>query len=727
MALFEVELASQWLRQQLQKQVSVHFKLLSICRFFSLFISREDQSKYISYYLQFKEDIFSLIKNFQFQYCSPEEVEDLKNIVDKIFSVSPPIDLNEKGKIVYTLDNAKAEILQLLNENYPAEKKETGSDTYSINQVLIESDPNAKLYAGIIEKLTINTFKNERHDVQDKISFDNNYEDKGNVLQNELENIVSAAKTDAEEEIKTADSYKFNFSYEKKDFLYTGTSQGLGAAVLTFNSILCIEMFKNYYKFRNDVVFGSAIDTNGFLIPLEDEALKLKLKTVFYSEYKKFILPEQNIFEARKLLEELNKKYPDRKLELIPLKHYLSLFKNLDIVDVCRIKLKDKLKVNYNRYHVAANLILSSSIIIVLGILFVHELLPALDRNPVSTELKDNRFAALNKFGKIIWKSEVLSQEDLNIFNSASTRAKRILLSDIDGNGINEILLLIKKENEKRSRRTIFCFNPDNSIKWKTVIPDKDSLYGSDYCSNDINADMIYILNKNKSIVVDFRVCSLYPTFIDKLNLKGEIISEFYNPGTIAQFISDTNSEGNEELIAGGINNDLDKSGAVMVFDPNYITGCAPGYRYPHNYSIGLMKYYLLFPKTDVGRFTNHGSSEVQQIEIHADKIVVYILELDSFQDLENRNQIQRYGTIYTLDRSFNVLHVETSSEFDAKYQQLVNEGKLKPVKDWKKYKEKLVSQVRWWDGDKFVNHPVMNKYYLEAKANLPYKDAIRK
>ncbi len=717
MALFEVELASQWLRHQLQKNISVHFKFLSVCRFFSLFVDNEDQSKYISYYIQFKDDIVSLIKDFQFNYCTPEEIDELKNIVDKVYTVFPTADIHEKEKIHSALDSAKGKILRFLNEE-PLRQSENGcSENYSINQVLIENDPNSKLNAGIIEKLRITTSKNELPGYKDKISFENNFEDRDNSIAGMMEKVVALSRKEAEEKIKNIGCYNFNFYFEQREFIYTGTSMGLGVAVLTFNSILRAQLYKLYYKFRNDVVLGCAIDTNGFLVPLEDDVLKLKLKTVFYSSYKKFVIPEQNIIEARKYLEELNSKYSNRKLELIPIKHYMNLFKNLDIVEICKLKLKEKLKAHYNQYHVITNSALTLLILVVLIILEIKVIIPEMDRNPVYTEMKNNRFVALNKFGKNVWMSDVLSRQDMDTFNNSSIIAKRFILTDIDNDGRNDILLLINKGNDVMAKRTVYCFNADGSTKWKTVFPDKDSLYGNDYCSNDITTSFMYLLdnNKKKNIFVVYRVCVLYPTYIAKLNSQGKINSEFYNSGAIDQIVGcNFIDSSKEELICGGINNDLNKSGVLIVFDPDYVAGCSPGYRYPKNYSKGLMKYYLLFPKTDVGKFSNVGINEVDLIEIHGDRIVAYVSEMDTFIDKDNQVQRQRYVTIYTLDKLFNVLHVETSSEFDARYQQLVYEGKLKPVKNWKKYKEKLASQVRWWDGDKFVNHPVMNKYYLE-------------
>ena len=341
MSLFEVELVSQWLRQQFQKPVSHHFKILSIFRFFSLFQDIEDKSKYISYYLQFKDDILSLILKDQFEYCTLEEIDALKSIVDYIISFSPSINQHEKEKLFDMLESARKRILSILNDEPAINVEVNSDDAFSINQVLIENDCNSKINSGIIEKLSIDIHKNGMPEIPDSITFENNYDDNETDLPVHLKKIMLLAKNEAEKISNQNKTYKLTLSFAKKDSLYSGTSMGLGAAALVYNSILRDHLHNIYYRFRNNVVVGSAIDEQGNLIALEAEPLKLKLKTVFYSSYKKFVIPEENIIDARKFLKELKDKYPNRKLELIPIRHYLALFKNLDIVEVCKLKLKE--------------------------------------------------------------------------------------------------------------------------------------------------------------------------------------------------------------------------------------------------------------------------------------------------------------------------------------------------------------------------------------------------
>ncbi len=713
MALFEVELVSQWLRQQLQKPVSHHFKILSIFRFFSLFQDIEDKSKYISYYLQFKDDILSLILKDQFEYCTLEEIDALKSIADYIISFSPSINQHEKEKLIDTLESARKRILSILNDE-PAVNVEANSvDAFSINQVLIENDCNAKINSGIIEKLSIDIHKNEIQEIPDSITFENNYDDNGTDLPVHLKKIMLLAKNEAEKISNQNKTYKFTLSFAKKDSLYSGTSMGLGAAALVYNSILRDHLHKIYYRFRNNVVVGSAIDEQGNLIALEAEPLKLKLKTVFYSSYKKFVIPEENIIEARKFLKELKDKYPNRKLELIPVKHYLTLFKNLDIVEVCRLKLREKVKAHYNQYHIIANSFLSLIILVILSILIINVLIPSLDHNPVYAKYERGRYIAYNKYDKQVWESSELTNDELPV----EVPLQRIVITDLENDNQNEILLLRRDRTNPIFQKTLFCYNSDNSLKWKTVIVPKDSLFGADICYDQIDLRNIMIVeNKStnkKEIIIDYVLCDLYPWFLIKLDNAGKEISSLYNSGhSIFDRVMDIDNDGKEDVVIGGQNNDFNHSGFLMVLDPKFIEGNAPGYRFPRGFGKGLMKYYILFPKIFLNKFSDQQSSFIQRVNKFKDKFTT-----DLNETIGNSGDNSWYRTVFNFDFHFNFLHLQTSTEFDAFYKSFIDKGKIQPIKDWKVYEDSLRKEIKFWDGDKFVNHPVMNKYYLLAKA----------
>ena len=714
MSLFDVEIKSHWLKEQISKPHSTRLKLLYLSNFLSELIRSGTHSKYISYFNEFVPELVKLILRNEFRYFSPYEIESLLFIVKSL----EPLNFSKENseRCLGVLQNARNEILSLLSGIVKPEAK---AHKNSINVVLIEANSDEKGNVGTVQTLTLRSSKRGKEFIEDKIEFENLCENDQEKMFSYIANIISFSKEQTKKVISKTNEYNLTFSFGNKDCSYTGSSFGLALLALAYNSIHVNELHRIYFKFFDDVVITGAIDEKGDLLKLDSSTLKVKIETVFFSCFSRFVIPEDNIVEAKEILVELQKKYPQRRVELIPCANFKSAFQNLAVVEVNKLKIKEKLKANYRQYHLFANIVLTIIVLCTIILIIAGYLIPLLDGHPVYIGLKGGRYVAYNKYEKSVWESRMLSDQDIDIYNNVE-RNKRIILSDLDNDEYNDILLLLSDEKNKILNKTLFCYNYDGNLKWKTVIPQHDSLYGNVYCCNDILILSMSLINSGnkKEIIINYRISLMFPNFTAKINSKGKIISEFYNPGTINRIVNyDLDCDGKEELFCSGINNDYDRSGVLILFDSEYLRGCAPSYRFPRNMSKGLMKYYLLFPKTDVGKFTNYGSSFARIVEISGERIIVIIRELDGYTDIKNIRHFQEYTTLYTLDKWLNVLHVETSTEFDTKYQMLVKEGKLKPITDWKKFETKLISNVRWWDGDKFVNYPTMNKYYLQAKA----------
>ncbi len=359
-------------------------------------------------------------------------------------------------------------------------------------------------------------------------------------------------------------------------------------------------------------------------------------------------------------------------------------------------------------------------VLIILATLAVNVIIPGLDHNPVYVRFQNNRYVAFNKYGKDVWKSELLNTDEI----PTTSNRQRIVLADLDNDGKNEILLIRLDNKNSLMNKCIFCYYPDNTLKWKTVITPKDSLYGKDICYDGVYLRNIIVIEnkhtKQKEIIVDYVICDLFPYFVTKLDNNGKEISTFYNPGN-TDFVNmvDINGEGREELIIGGVNNDFNKSGCLIVLDPEFIEGKAPGYRFPRGFNNGLMKYYILFPKTLLTRFSAKQCSGIHSVLKYNNRITADLYETADFV-----NENSEYRTIFNFDQKFNFLHLQTSLEFDARYKELIEQGKIQPIQDWIAYEDSLRKEIKFWDGDKFVNYPTINKYYLQAKAQLSAKTA---
>lgn len=716
MTIYEIEVKSQWLRHQLEKPISVRLKLLSILNFFSSFAGESNQARFISYYLQFKNDLLSLIKTNQLEYFTPSELDALSNLLKKLIEVIRSVDGTMSANLFGILDTARKRIIQILDDEADEDEATKGAQSFSLNQVLIEMDDETKLATGIVERLSVDVMKNELPETQDTISFGNRFEGMGAETHDALSRAVSLAVKGAARTVKRRSSYRFDFSFEKKDYVYSGISMGLSVAALTCNSILRLSLHKEYCKFRNDVVMASAVDEYGDLVPLDPPSLRIKLETVFFSPYKKMIIPEGNILEARLELEKLNGEYPKRRLELIPIRNYLSLFRNLDVVEVCRLSRREKLRAHYGRYHTIVNSALSLFLLAALSVLALRVVIPNLDHNPIYTGIKDDRFVAYNKYGKAAWESELLNQGEI----ADAYLSERIAIADINDDKQNDIIYLRRDNSNPTLSKTVFCRGADNALRWKTEISPIDSVYGKDFCYDGTDLRSVRVTQSETTgkieIIVAYMVCELYPFFVTVLDGKGKEVSTFYNPGHMGfTALMDVDNDGHVEYLIAGENNDYGHCGYLAVFDPDFISGLAPCNRFPRGLGMGLMKYYALFPKGYLNRFSNVQSSYVNHVKKTIGKVDVDLRE--TVRTDENDPTEKPCGLVYTFDSQFNLLHVETSTEFDNCYRELLGQGKIRPIEDWKAYENMLRSQMKWWDGDKFVNHPVINKCYLLAKA----------
>jgi hypothetical protein len=72
------------------------------------------------------------------------------------------------------------------------------------------------------------------------------------------------------------------------------------------------------------------------------------------------------------------------------------------------------------------------------------------------------------------------------------------------------------------------------------------------------------------------------------------------------------------------------------------------------------------------------------------------------------------YDLIYYFNRTMKCIVVQASDSFMKLHQRLEAEGKTKTIAD-AHYFEQLRQGVLYWDGEKFVHEPTMNKRYVEA------------
>ena len=205
-----------------------------------------------------------------------------------------------------------------------------------------------------------------------------------------------------------------------------------------------------------------------------------------------------------------------------------------------------------------------------------------------------------------------------------------------------------------------------------------------------------------------------FPNAIVRLNANdGAFISEYWHNGMLPQFAEmDLDGDGVKELLFAGQNNRLEKA-CLAVFDPRRIQGHGPAPKeyIPQGVDRGTEKYYLLFPLTDLKSLRVDITNVAVNLAVKENGLLECIVN-------EQTNTGDLY---YYFDSRLRCVEARPSDLFTASHRKLEAEGKVSKKLD-EKYLEELRQGVRYWDGEKFVSEPTVNKRYKEMGQVKPMR-----
>lgn len=720
MLLFELELQAQKLRDDLNRPLSPKLKLLRLSSFLHSLIDKPEHKRYISYFVEFEHSLISLIEKNDCSVIPPEEIKTVTGIIEILKDIQEFSEKsNEFDNSINKLRAAQEKCLFLLGENSSyipdSTKKKPVSHRDSIHLVLLESNDCSEISDCFGEILTLKLDLTEKgkNSESDTIEFQNHTDVDDNLIQKHLEKAAVIAKERLQRDNVQLKNYNFRFHFENNECIYTGTSLGIGAVCLAYNALLIQTLQKYYFRFKSNAVYTGCISDDGSIGRVSSASLRNKLRTVFFSTYKIFVIPEDNLSEAKEELLHLQNKYPNRNLELIPVRNYERVFDDLYIIEKIKLSPAKRVTEIYRRNALKYNL--AASLLILAGLIWMiySLILPRIDKNPESFGCVNNQYTLYNKYGIEIWHSEELEPYNTEVFSGEAEKQTRCILTDLNGDSTKELLYLNRAVTNMDKSMSIFCSNQD--IKgFPFKIPQHRLDYPNDPVENFSMCLKGIILSENKTdgkknIIYYGQHFSFFPGVLGKISGEGNSISEFWNegmPSCVKTF--DIDDDGKEKIFWGGCNNrDSIECAAMLVFDPMFIEGASPYSDPIHSGKPGMEQYYIIFPKSIINVKAGKERNDVIQIQKAADKTILVWVGEDV-----NANG----GSIsYIFDSKMNLLKADPDDGFKNKYNNLRETSgiKLPPLKD---YIENIKTKIRWWDGEKFVYHTAVNKNYVEAK-----------
>jgi hypothetical protein len=344
------------------------------------------------------------------------------------------------------------------------------------------------------------------------------------------------------------------------------------------------------------------------------------------------------------------------------------------------------------------------------------------DTNPSYARAKDEFLVVYNKDGEELWKKHIGMGYDLEKYFNANVVAKvpdRYLTTiDVDHDGRKEIIAIFGWRNMIEWRNSVVCYNVDGSERW-TYKLHRNMTFGTESFSDGYGIYSMIAGDFDRDGRVELIAVAIhemyYPSAIISLDASnGVLLSEYWHSGHFGEFDHhDIEGNGIDDLLFVGQHNGYNQA-CFVVLDSRNVVGHSPA---PPSYSpLGITpgneKYYLLFPRADISRFSTFRRNNGRSLFFTADSLVKVTVE----EQIDNQWGV---GLLYFFNRSMECVRVDGSDQFVAFHKKMEAEKKLTKKLD-AQYYEDLRRQVQYWDGDKFVNTATMNKKYVEMAKRLP-------
>lgn len=334
------------------------------------------------------------------------------------------------------------------------------------------------------------------------------------------------------------------------------------------------------------------------------------------------------------------------------------------------------------------------------------------DMNPVSINNKNGVLQTFNKNGDLVW-SKITGSINGNEKIDSLVRwygfptGRFINLTDIDGDGINEVLFARFGESELFQGGLLYCFNNDGSQRWAISPEDEKHNYAPEWTRTTWVPDDFFTVNTKSGLklFVVAHVRAYAGTVVSSLDPEtGAITSSIYHDGMYScRSCFDIDGDGFDEIVLGATTS-YEKS-AVVILKTDFLMGEMPGRKNPQPEIKGNALYYIVLPISKMeSLFKNQQPPNVATIMKTNE---------GGFSVLANERFIQFNQTMqlpFVFDKSLKCTNISMGNSYGYAYDKYLKDGTFD--KPFEEYKHELMDSIEYWDGDKFVNYPVKNKYW---------------
>ncbi len=337
------------------------------------------------------------------------------------------------------------------------------------------------------------------------------------------------------------------------------------------------------------------------------------------------------------------------------------------------------------------------------------------DPNPTFAEVKKSVLKVYNKEGEVLWSRMAARISDGSTrfgFEDSPIDPKFVTIEDIDGEGRNVVLVTGLTTSSKYGLDSLFCFEGSGKLRWR-IGAGKFATFGKKGIGLFAEPAFMSLAiprtgHDKPRLFALVGTIGLSPGKVTELGASNGVeLQTYHHRGgcSILQTV-DIDQDGKDELLIAGLNDGFDRA-CIAIVDPVAINGHAP---VPSDLlplepiPQSNEKYYVLLPRTDLGKdIALTPYNNVTKLEIVGNaRIIAHSREGPLPPDKEIG------GVVYVFGKDMSLESVTGDDTFVSTYNK--HYGMKESIQFKLEYWNALKDSVLYWDGEKFVNTPTMNK-----------------
>ncbi|MDI6804393.1 MAG: VCBS repeat-containing protein [Bacteroidota bacterium] len=536
--------------------------------------------------------------------------------------------------------------------------------------------------------------------------------------------------------IKNGKGVTINCSFNNPTFV-EGQSLQAGLAAGLFTELLHLHQFKEEYAIREDIAITGRIDKQANLLPVDETGLRIKVEACYFSHIRYIIVPKEQVGVCQSVVDELTVEHslskfsnlksqisnpPSSSFDVIGISNLAELFYNRKFSDSRRISVTKQTARNIWKQRRPIAAVTFVVLLFIIGKMWYGPL----DKNPVAYAAEGEMLILKNKYGEVLDEIKLGGNTIKHYENIKKDFPGNDLVSfiDLDTDELNEVVFTRMFQD---GSSIVYCkslkmnkYLWEFELKQKLIFPRK---------GNDIQSDLFHAIQMaagdfdkdgNPEIIVLTLHNGYFPCIVFKLDAKtGKELGNYLHIGNLYSFkICDIDNNGIPKILLTGISNAFDIA-VFTILDPRFIYGHSPLTKdyVVEEYEPAAEKAYIVIPRTVVGNYYSliNKSNSGKEINIDQPKQTLRIVITDYVPPHEPDHTVE-ISFFFGFD--LRIKSIGTHDLYDLLYRKLFKEGKISQETNFE-YFENFKKEILYWDGDKFVNYPTLNKRYVEAVAAL--------